>query len=126
MVNGNTSAFNSLNPFVTEEPGYYSEIFNGNISGPLGKKASYFFTVQQRNIDNESVVVAQVLNPNNQIVSYNTAVPSPSTVLNISPRFDFQLTPSNTLTVRYQYEHSTQDNGGVGQFSLPTAGFNST
>src|SRR5271167_529630 len=126
MVNGNSSAFNALNPFVTEEPGYYSEIFNGNISGPLGKKASYFFTIQQRNIDNVSVVVAQVLNPsNNQIVPYNTTVPSPSTVLNISPRFDFQLTPSNTLTVRYQYEHSTQNNTGVGQFSLPTVGANS-
>jgi Carboxypeptidase regulatory-like domain len=125
MVNGNSSAFNALNPFVTEEPGYYSEIFNGNISGPLGKKASYFFTVQQRNIDNVSVVVAQVLNPNNEIVPYNTTVPSPSTVLNISPRFDFQLTPSNTLTVRYQYEHSTQNNTGVGQFSLPTVGANS-
>jgi len=125
MVNGNTSAFNALNPFVTEEPGYYSEIFNGNISGPLGKKASFFFTVQQRNIDNESVVAAQILNPSNEIVPYNTAVPSPSTVLNISPRFDFQLTPSNTLTVRYQYEHSTQNNGGIGQFSLPTVGYNS-
>ena len=34
LVNGNSSAFNSLNPFVTETPGYYSEIFNGNISGP--------------------------------------------------------------------------------------------
>jgi len=125
MVNGNSSAFNALNPFVTEEPGYYSEIFNGNISGPLGKKASYFFTIQQRNIDNESVVAAQVLNPSNNIVPYNQAVPSPSTRLNISPRFDFQLTPSNTLTVRYQYERSNQDNGGIGQFSLPTVGYNS-
>ena len=26
MMNGNSSAFNALNPFVTEEPGYYSEI----------------------------------------------------------------------------------------------------
>src|SRR5271157_5180809 len=125
MVNGNSSAFNALNPFVTEEPGYYSEIFNGNVSGPLGKKASYFFTVQQRNINNVSVVVAQVLNPSNEIVPYNTTVPSPSTVLNVSPRFDFQLTPSNTLTVRYQYEHSTQNNAGVGQFSLPSVGANS-
>ena len=125
MVNGNSSAFNALNPFVTEEPSYYSEIFNGNISGPMGKKASFFFTVQQRNIDNESVVAAQILDPNNNFVSYNTAVPSPSTVLNISPRFDFQLTPSNTLTVRYQYVHNTQDNGGVGQFSLPSVGYNS-
>ncbi len=125
MVNGNSSAFNALNPFVTEEPGYYSEIFNGNISGPLSKKASFFFTVQQRNIDNESVVAAQILDPANNVVPYNQAVPSPSTRLNISPRFDFQLTPSNTLTVRYQYEHSTQDNAGVGQFSLPTVGYNS-
>ena len=125
LLNGNSSAFNALNPFVTEEPGYYSEIFNGNISGPLGKKASFFFTVQQRNIDNESVVAAQILNPNNEIVPYNQAVPSPSTRLNISPRFDFQLTPSNTLTVRYQYERSNQDNAGVGQFSLPSVGYNS-
>lgn len=125
LMNGNTSAFNSLNPFVTEEPGYYSEIFNGNISGPMGKKASFFFTVQQRNIDNESVVAAQVLSPSNSIVPYNQAVPSPSTVLNISPRFDFQLTPSNVLTVRYQYVRDNQDNEGIGQFSLPTVGYNS-
>jgi len=124
MVNGNTSSFNALNPFA-EESSYYSEIFNGNISGPMGKKASFFFTVQQRNIDNESVVAAQTLDANNNITSYNMTVPSPSTVLNISPRFDFQLTPSNTLTVRYQYVHSTQDNGGIGQFSLPSVGYNS-
>ena len=125
MVNGNSSAFNALNPFVTEEPGYYSEIFNGNISGPLGKKASFFVTVQQRNIDNVSVVVAQILNPNNVIVPYNTTVPSPQTRLNISPRADFQLSQNNTLTVRYQYSKNDQDNEGIGQFSLPTQGFNS-
>ena len=125
LINGNSSAFNALNPFVTEEPGYYSEIFNGNISGPLGKKASFFFTVQQRNIDNVSVVVAQVLNPNNTIVAYNTTVPAPSTRLNISPRADFQLSKNNTLTVRYQYVRNNQDNEGVGQFSLPSQAYNS-
>ena len=125
MINGNSSAFNALNPFVTEEPGYYSEIFNGNISGPLGKKASFFFTAQQRNIDNVSVVVAQVLNSNNTIVPYNTTVPSPATRLNISPRADFQLSKNNTLTVRYQYVRNKQDNEGIGQFSLPSQGFNS-
>jgi Carboxypeptidase regulatory-like domain len=125
MINGNSSAFNALNPFVTEEPGYYSEIFNGNISGPLGKKASFFFTAQQRNIDNVSVVVAQVLGPNNSIVPFNTTVPAPSTRLNISPRADFQLSKNNTLTVRYQYVRNNQDNEGVGQFSLPSQAFNS-
>ncbi len=125
MVNGNSSAFNSLNPFITETPGYYSEIFNGNLSGPISKKASFFFTVQQRDIDNVSVVVAQVLAPNNSIVPYNTTVPSPAKRLNINPRVDFQLTPNNTLTVRYQYSRNIQDNEGIGEFSLPSVGYNS-
>ncbi len=125
LVNGNSSAFNSLNPFITETPGYYSEIFNGNVSGPISKKASFFFTVQQRDIDNVSVVVAQVLGPGNVITPYTTTVPSPAQRLNISPRVDFQLTPNNTLTIRYQYTRNTQDNEGIGQFSLPSTGFNS-
>jgi Carboxypeptidase regulatory-like domain len=125
MVNGNSSYFNSLNPFITSTPGYYSEIFNGNVSGPIDKKASFFFTIQQRDIDNVSVVVAQVLGPGNIITPYTAAVPSPAKRLNISPRVDFQLTPKNTLTVRYQYVRNTEDNEGIGQFSLPSTGFNS-
>lgn len=125
MVNGNSSAFNSLNPFITETPGYYSEIFNGNLSGPIDKKASFFVTVQQRDIDNVSVVVAQVLGPGNTITPYTAAVPSPSRRLTISPRADFQLTSSNTLTIRYQYTQNKQTNAGIGEFSLPTVGYNS-
>ena len=125
MLNGNSSAFNSLNPFITETPGYYSEIFNGNLSGPISKKASFFFSAQQRDIDNVSVIVAQVLGPGNVVTPYNATVPSPSKRLNICPRVDFQLTPSNTLTVRYQYSRNTQNNAGIGEFSLPTTGYNS-
>ncbi len=124
MMNGNSSAFNSLNPFVSETPGYYSEIFNGNVSGPISKNASFFFTVQQRNIDNVDVVVAQVLGPGNVITPYTANVSNPSTRLNISPRVDFQLSNSNTLTVRYQYVRDTEDNAGIGQFSLPSTGYN--
>jgi hypothetical protein len=125
MVNGNSSAFNSLNPFITSTPGYYSEIFNGNVSGPIDKGASFFFTIQQRNIDNVSVISGTVLGPGNVATPYSAAVPSPSTRLNISPRVDFQLSPSNTLTIRYQYSQNTQDNGGIGGFSLASTGYNS-
>ena len=110
MVNGNSSYFNSLNPFITSTPGYSSEIFNGNVSGPIDKKASFFFTVQQRDIDNVSVIVAQVLGPGNSITNYNATVPSPSTRLNISPRADFQSDteehPDCALSIRAQ--HSRQ------------------
>ena len=42
FVEGNDSAFNSANPFAGPEPGYDSTQYNGNIGGPLGKKASFF------------------------------------------------------------------------------------
>src|SRR5882724_1843773 len=43
MVNGNTAGLNARNPFLqgVPEPGYDSEMYNGNFSGPLGKKASF-------------------------------------------------------------------------------------
>jgi hypothetical protein len=125
LVNGNSSYFNTQSPFVSEQPGYYSEIFNGNLSGPIDKNASFFFTVQQRDIDNQSLVVSTVLGPGGVATPYNVAVPSPSKRLNISPRVDFQLTPNNTLTIRYQYVQQSQDNAGIGGFSLPTYGYNS-
>ena len=125
MVNGNASAFNSLSPFITEEPPYNTELYNGSIGGSLSKKTSFTFDVQQRDIGFPSVVVAQVLDPSLNIVPLNESVASPQTRLNVTPRMDFQLTPNNTLTVRYQYERENQTNGGVGGFSLPSVGYDS-
>lgn len=105
--------------------GYYSEIFNGNISGPITKTSSFFFTVQQRDIDNVDIVSATVLDPAFNPTPYTAAVPNPAKRLNISPRADFQLSSKNTLTIRYQYSRNTQDNAGIGGFSLPTTGYNS-
>ncbi|MGB0066281.1 MAG: carboxypeptidase regulatory-like domain-containing protein, partial [Terracidiphilus sp.] len=39
---GNDDAFNTGNPFTRQLPSYYSDQFNGTVSGPLSKKASYF------------------------------------------------------------------------------------
>jgi len=44
-----------------------------------------------------------VLGPGNVITPYTANVPNPAKRLNISPRVDFQLSKSNTLTIRYQY-----------------------
>jgi len=51
-VIGNDSAFNTNTPFGGgPEPGYDTVQFNGNIGGPIGKKASFFFNVERRNIN---------------------------------------------------------------------------
>jgi hypothetical protein len=129
MLDGNSSAFDALSPFAQNQPSFHSELFNGNVSGPLSKRASFFFNAERRQIDDSNIVDALVPNatdPNPTSANFTQAVPNPRTRTNISPRLDFQLTPSNTLTVRYQFFRNNEDNNGVGQFSLPAQAYNST
>ena len=120
-VEGNNSGLNSRNPFLNADAAqpYYSVIYMGNIGGPINKKASFFFNVQRRNIDEIAVVDAPVL-------GLSESVPNPRTRTNISPRIDYQVTPNNTLTARYQYYRDTQENAGVGGSVLPEAGYDTT
>jgi hypothetical protein len=120
---GNSSAFNSQNPFATSEPGYYSTLFSGNIGGPLGKKASVYFTSQYRNINDVAVVNAEVLDPSFNPVTFSQSIPNPKTRVNLGPRIDYQLTPTNTLSVRYQYYRDDLTNQGVGGFALASQAF---
>ena len=131
QVVGNTSAFNSRNPFETAQSGvsplgYDSEQYSGNIGGPINKKASFFFNIERRDIGALNIVSATVLDPANNfaIVPESVAVENPQTRTNLSPRIDYQLTPNNTLTVRYQYFRDVATNTGVGQFNLPETGSN--
>jgi hypothetical protein len=123
MVMGNDSSFNSLNPFVTEEPPYYTIFANANAGGALGKKASWFSSVFLRNNASNSIINAVVLDPSSNPYNYTAAVANPQARLDISPRFDFQLGANNTLTVRYMLDHQKQTNSGVSQFALETQGY---
>ncbi len=131
LVNGNDSAFNSLNPFITEVPPYHSEFFDGTVGGPMNKKSSFFFNAERRNISDASVVNATVVSSDCTVTNCASsqlieAVPNSRTRTELSPRFDFQLTPNNTLTARYQYYLNNENNQGVGQFSLPSQAYNSS
>jgi len=123
MANGNDSAFNSLNPFVTSEPPYYSTFFLGNVSGSLNKSSSWFFSGFRRDNNANSIINAQLLDPNGGTYNYAAAVSNPQSRMDLSPRLDFQLTPSNTLTVRYMYDRQKSTNNGVSQFALQTQGY---
>ena len=131
-VEGNSSGMNSRNPFLeaSQSLPYYSTEYMGSIGGPINKKASFFFNVQRRNIDEIAVVNAQIPPIVDGIpATYTASVPNPRTRTNLSPRLDYQLTPNNTLTARYQYYHDTQQNAGIGGIVLNavnTPGFTSS
>src|SRR5215813_6904434 len=90
-VMGNDSSFNSQNPFVTDEPPYYSVIYNGNVGGPIGKKASFFFDFQRRNINEVAVVNTPALDDNGNPIDLSETVGNPRTRTNLGPRFDYQV-----------------------------------
>ncbi len=130
-LTANTSAFNSRNPFEiipagTQPPGYNSRQFSGEIGGPLvSKKASFFFNLERRDINELSVVSAQIVDPATlAIVPFSTAVNNPRTRTNLSPRIDYQVSTNNTFTARYQFERENETNNGIGQFNLPSLAFN--
>jgi Carboxypeptidase regulatory-like domain len=138
FMNASASAFNTTNPFAQNEPPYHTLQWDGYVSGPLGKKASFFFNFDRRNIQDNSIVNANVpyvpdpatCGPASGTVVDNSgtlcslALPYPQTRTNLSPRIDYQLTANQTLTVRYSYYQDSRTNSGVGSFVLPSQGYN--
>ncbi len=124
-VQGNSSGLNTRNPFLgdAEQTPYDSVIYQGNVGGPINKKASFFFDVQRRNIDEIAVVNATILGTDFLPTPFNESLPNPHTRTNIGTRFDYQVNTNNTLTARYQFYRDTQQNAGVGGLVLPEAGY---
>lgn len=142
LIDGNTAGFNARNPFEilpegTSPPSYHSEQFSGNIGGAFNSKTSFFFNIDQRDIGALSIVSARVICGDQYLlipcptgvsqfsqIPYSAAVPFPQMRTNLSPRIDYQLTPGNTLTGRYQFWRDSETNNDVGQFSLAAVGTN--
>jgi hypothetical protein len=134
FIQGNMRQFNTGNPFTRDIPDYDSYQYNGTVSGPINKNASFFFSAERRNIQDASIISAYRLlgevngdfaagNYANTAdyaeANFNGGLNTPTVRTNISPRLDLQLGAKNTLVLRYQYEGESEQNQGVGQFSLP-------
>jgi hypothetical protein len=72
---GDTSALNTANPLVTQQPSYYQYSIGGNLAGPISKNASYFFNGFYASRQNQSMVDA--INPLNTSAGITEAFPAP-------------------------------------------------
>lgn len=119
-LNFNDEALNSRNPFSDTRPPIQTRQYGGNFGGPLLKgKASFFVDFDKRDIDDQSLVVGQTLDANNNIIDFNETVPVPNRRTSFSPRIDYQINANNTLVARYNYTKTTRITG-AGGFSLPS------
>jgi hypothetical protein len=120
LADGNDSTFNSPNPFLGAEPPYYSTFFNGNVGGPLSKKASFFFNIDRRDVNELSGINAIDPTTGDQFAS---SIANPRQRTNLNPRLDWALSKNNTLTARYQYYRDTETGNLSSQLYLPTQAY---
>lgn len=127
MFNFNNQIFNARNPFNHgAQPGYQTEMYHFNVSGPINKKSSFFVSGMRQKRDETSIVNAVILDNSFNQVPYSTAIPNPVTMFDISPRIDYQLTKNNTFSGRYSVQRRQTENGGISTFSLPSLATNSS
>jgi hypothetical protein len=123
--NFNDDALNSRNAFASSRPPHQSRQYGGNIGGPIVKrKASFFFDFDKRDVDDDAVIVATILDANRNITGFNETVPIPSRRTSFSPRVDYQINSNNTLIARYNYSKNTNVRG-LGGFNLPSRQYDS-
>jgi hypothetical protein len=118
------AAINSRNPFVTTKPPYQRRQWEGEVSGPLNKKTSFFMDFERRDINENAFIVGLTLDPNLNVVPVNQAVVTPLAGTELNFRIDRQLSKNHTLTARYGYNRDANDNQGIGGFSLATRAYN--
>jgi hypothetical protein len=121
---GSTSALNTANPLVQEQPSYYLVSGQGDVNGPLSKSASAFFNAFYLQRQNQTIINA--VNPNDTTTIIQQALPNPSSFLYLNPRVDLQLGKSNTLTIRESFSRSVATGNGPGGLSLAEQAFNSS
>lgn len=112
--------WNSRNPFLNTNPPFRTQLFGGNVSGPLGKKASFFIDVDRRNIDDNGIINAII--PTLDFSSsqrYQTFYSTPQRRTTVSPRVDYQLNANNTLSIRYGFLKNDRLLTGIGNYDLP-------
>ncbi len=126
MFNDSDAFFNSRNPYATNKPSFQSRQYEGNLGGPLGKKASFFVDFERREVDDNAIINATTLDANFNPLQVQQAVVTPNRRNEFSPRIDYQLNANNTLVARYSYEGNTLRDAGVGTFNLLSRAYNTT
>ena len=122
-LNFNDEALNARNPFAATRPPIQTRQYGGNFGGPIMKrKMSFFVDFDKRDIDDEALIVAKVLDSNNNIVDFIDTAAIPSRRTSFSPRIDYQINQNHTLVARYNYAKNTRLTG-VGGFSLPSRAY---
>jgi hypothetical protein len=126
FVWSNDQAFNSWSPFVapSDRLPYYMVLYEGDLSGSLNKKTSFSLTLSRRDIN--QLALGALQDPATfQVKPGALAVANPRPRISGGGSIDYQMTPNNTLTFRYQYWGNNDKDDGISSYTLPSQAYNS-
>jgi hypothetical protein len=124
FFNFNDESLNSRNPFAPNRAASQLRFFGGNVSGPIQKgKSSFFLDINNRDVDNNTIVNALILDPALNVIPFQQEFQIPNRRFSVSPRFDFAINDKNTLVARYSFARSSVENQGIGGTSLPSRAY---
>lgn len=119
--NFNDESLNSRNPLQITRAPHQNRNYGFNLGGPIKKnKASFFVDFNRREGDDNAYINARILDPALNEIPFIQTVITPVRSISFSPRVDYAINNNNTLIGRYSYSRRTNQNRGVGDFSLPS------
>src|SRR5438128_953406 len=120
--------WNSRNPYASGKAPFLLRETGGNLSGPIGKRASFFLDLRRDAVDNGAIINGTILNPATFgiINPFTDVFRIPQRRIRSNPRADYQISPNNTLTLRYGFVHADIPSAGVGGFNLISRAAHST
>jgi hypothetical protein len=117
--------WNSRDPFAQQKAPFRLKEYEGGMSGPISKRASFNLDLQRHEVDDGAIVSAITLDPQTlAVIDPFTAVSRiPQHRFIITPRVDYQLSRNHTLVVRYNITRAEIQDSGIGNFNLISRGY---
>jgi hypothetical protein len=123
FFNFGDSLFNPRNPFALDKPHSQRRMIEGNLAGPLSRRASFMIGGEHRDMQDTTIINALTVDPAFQVTPFRQAVVTPTANTEFNARLDYQLSTNHTLVGRFDWEDRTQANAGLDTFSLPSRAF---
>jgi carboxypeptidase family protein/TonB-dependent receptor-like protein len=120
-MNFNDESLNGRNPYATFRAPLQTRTYGGYFSGPIVRnRAGFFLDFSRRELDDNDVINAIVLNPATlQPQPFLSTFLTPTRGFNFSIRTDILLTKKHSIGLQYRHSKNERLSIGGGGFMLP-------
>lgn len=123
----NDESLNARNPYAVTRAPYQVRSLDLSVSGPLVKKrASFFFDLEYRGLDDNAYINALVLDPSLRVVPFVQSAVAPRRSQEREPRIDWQISKNHTLVAIVEFNPGHSRNAGLGGFTLPSRAYDTS